>query len=66
MGQPEQGADELAERAIRRVVLQDLDMVETLAKFQQHIQGLTFRIPDYQIEELPMRMQRHTIGVPNH
>ena len=29
------------------------------------MEGLTLGIPDCQIEELPMRLQHHTIGVPN-
>ena len=37
VGQPEQGADEPEERDVRRAVLQDLDMAETLAKIQKHI-----------------------------
>ena len=55
-----------AERAIGRAVLQDLDMAETLGELQEHIEGLTFRILDYWIEELPIQLQHHTIGVPNH
>lgn len=51
MGQPEQGADEPVERPIGRAVLQDLDMVETLAELQQHINELTFGILDCRKEE---------------
>ena len=65
MGQPEQGADEPTEKAVRREVLLDLDMTETLAELQQHVEGLTLGIPHFQIKELPMRLQCHTIGVPN-
>ena len=36
-----------------------------LAELQDHIEGLTLGIPDVRIEELPMRLQRHTIGVPS-
>ena len=54
MEEPKHGADEREERAVRREVLQDLDMVETLAELRQNIQGLTFKIPDFRIEELPM------------
>ena len=63
--QPAQRANELVERAVRRETLQDLDMAETLAEIQQHIEGLTLGILDFQIEELPMRLQCHIIGVPN-
>ena len=41
MEEPEHGVDEPAERAVGRVVLQDLDMAETLAEtlveLQHHI-----------------------------
>ena len=66
MGALEHGADEPAERVVGRVVLQDLDMAETLFELRQHIEGLNFGISDSRIEELPMRLQCHTIGVPNH
>ena len=65
MGQPKQGVDELAERAIEREVLHDLDMTETLAELQQHMEGLTLGIPNFRFKELPMRIKCHTIGVPN-
>ena len=35
--EPEHGADEPAEMAIGRAVLQDLDMAETLTALRQHI-----------------------------
>ena len=41
VGQLEQKADEPAERAVGREILHDLDMVETLAELQQHIEGLS-------------------------
>lgn len=66
MREPEHRADEPIERDVRGLFLQDLDMVETLAEVQQHIQALIFGILDYNIKELPMRLQRHTIGIPNH
>ena len=65
VGHPKQGAVEPIERAIGREVLQDLYMVETLSDLQNHIQGLTFEIPYFWIEELPMRLQCHTICIPN-
>ena len=64
--EPEHGADELAERAVGRVVLRDLDMAKTLSDLRHHIEGLTFGIMDFWIKELPIRLQRYTIGVPNH
>ena len=66
MEEPIHVVGEPAKRTVERAVLQDLDMAETLSKLQHHIEGLTFGIPDFQIKELPMRLQRHTIGVPNH
>ena len=45
-----------AERAVERAVLQDLDMAETLDELWQHIEGLTFGIPYFRVEELPMRL----------
>lgn len=56
----------LAQRPIGRVVLQDLDLAETLAELQDHIEGLTLGILDVWIEEFPMRLQHHTIGVLSH
>ena len=49
-------AGEPAQRNIRRAVLQDLDLVETLAELQDHVEGLTLGIPDVWFEELPMRL----------
>ena len=40
MEEPERVADEPVERVVGREVLQDLDMAETLAELQQHIEGL--------------------------
>ena len=54
MGEPEHGVKEPSERAVGRAVLQDLDMAKTLVELQKHIQGLTFRISDCRIEDLPM------------
>lgn len=61
----QQGAGGPTQRNIARAVLQDLDLVETLAELQDHIEGLTLGIPDVWIEELPMRLQCHTIGIPS-
>ena len=44
VGQPEQRVEEPMERVVRREVLWDLDMTNTLAKLQQHIEGLTLGI----------------------
>ena len=54
-----------ARRNIGRAVLQDLDLAKTSVELQDHIEGLTLGIPDFWIEELPMRLQCHTIGVPS-
>ena len=60
-----QQTGEPTERIVGREILQDLDLAETLAEFQQHVERLTLGIPNAKIEELPMRLQRHTIGVPS-
>ena len=60
----QQGVSGLARRNIGRAVLQDLDLAETLAELQDHVEGLTLGILNVRIKELPMRLQRHTIGVP--
>ena len=65
MEELEHVADKPAERTVGRVVLQDLDMAETLTELRQHIEGLTFGFLYFQIKELPMQLQCHTIGVLN-
>ena len=47
-----------------RAILRDLDLAETLAAVQEQVEGLTFGIPDVRIDELPLRLQQHTAGVP--
>ena len=47
-----------------RAILRDLDLAETLAAVQEQVEGLTFGILDVRIDELPLRLQRHTAGVP--
>ena len=66
MEEPEHGANESAKRSVKRAFLQDLEMVKTLSELRQQLEGFTFEILDFQIEESPMRLQCHTIGVPNH
>lgn len=60
-----QKAGEPTKSTVGRAILQDLDLAQTLAEFQQHVEGLTLGILDVQIEDLPMRLQCHTIGVPS-
>ena len=48
----------------RRVVIHDLDDTETLTVVQEQVESLTHGLPDVQIDELPLQLQRHTIGVP--
>ena len=48
----------------RRVVIRDLDDIETLTAVQEQVESLTRGLPDVQIDELPLQLQRHTIGVP--
>ena len=47
-----------------RVILRDLDVAETLTTVQEQVESLTFGIPNVRIDELPLQLQRHTIGVP--
>ena len=47
-----------------RAILHELDLAETLAVVQEQVEGLTFEISDVRIDELPLRLQRHTAGVP--
>lgn len=63
MGDPRDVAGP-AQRPVGRAFLRDLDLAKTLAELQDHIKGLTLGILDVQIEELPMKSQCHTIGVP--
>ena len=48
-----------------RAVLHDLDIAETLAVLQDQIEGLTLGIQDVRTDELPLRLQHHTTGVPS-
>ena len=49
----------------RRVVIRDLGDSEILAAVQEQVESLTRGLPDVQIGELPLQLQRHTIGVPS-
>jgi hypothetical protein len=42
----------------------DLDVAETLTALQGQVEGLTLGIPDVRTDELPLRLQQHTTGVP--
>ena len=48
----------------RRVVIRDLGDTEILAAVQEQVESLTRGISDVQIDELPLQLQWHTIGVP--
>ena len=50
--------------AVGRAILRDLDVAETLTTLQEQVEGLTLGIPDVRTDELPLRLQRHTTGVP--
>ena len=48
-----------------RAILRDLDVVETLSALQDQVKGLTLGIPDVRTDEIPLRLQQHTTGVPS-
>ena len=48
-----------------RAILCDLDVFETLSALQDQVEGLTLGISDLRTDELPLRLQRHTTGVPS-
>ena len=50
---------------VGRAILHDPDVAETLAVLQDQIKGLTLGIQDVRTDELPLRLQCHTIGVPS-
>jgi len=50
---------------VGRAILHDLDVFETLVVLQDQIEGLTLGIPDVRTDELPLRLQCHTTGVPS-
>ena len=53
-----------AEEPARRVIIRDLSDTETLTAVQGQVENLTRGLPDVQVDELPLLMQQHTIGVP--
>jgi len=54
-----------AGEAVGRAILCDLDVSETLAVLQDQIEGLTLGILDVRTNELPLKLQHHTNGVPS-
>ena len=54
-----------AGEAVGRAILRDLDVVETLSALQDQVEGVTLGILGMSTDELPLRLQRHTIGVPS-
>jgi len=54
-----------AGEAVGRAILRNLDVAETLSALQDHVEGPTLGIPDVRTDELPLRLQRHTTGVPS-
>ena len=58
-------ADVPAREDVGRAILHDLDIAETLAVLQDQIEGLTLGIQDARANELPLRLQHHTTGMPS-
>ena len=54
-----------AGEAVGRTILCDLDVVKTLLALQDQVEGLTLGIPNVRTDELPLRLQRHTTGMPS-
>lgn len=44
-------------------IAQNLEAVEALTKIEHNLERLTLDIPDIGIDDLPLRYQRHTLGV---
>ena len=54
-----------AGEAVGRAIFRDLDVSEILSMLQDQVEGLTLGISDMRTDELPLRLQRHTTGVPS-
>ena len=52
--------------SLRRDALRDLEVVEILSEVERHMEGLTHGIDETAINQILMRLQQHTIGVPSH
>ena len=61
---PQSPAAVPAAEPARRVVIRDLGDTEILAAVQEQVESLTRGLPDVQIDELPLQLQWHTIGMP--
>ena len=53
------------EEVVGRAILRYLDIAETLAVLQNQIEGLTLGIQDVRMDELCLRLQCHTTGMPS-
>ena len=51
--------------AVGRAILRDLDVAKTLTELQDQVEGLILGILDVRTDELPLRLQRHTTGMPS-
>lgn len=51
--------------AVGRAILRDVDVAETLSALQDQVEGLTLGILVVRTDELLLRLQRHTIGMPS-
>ena len=54
-----------AGEAMGRAILHDHDVAETISSFQDQVEGITLGIPNVRTDELPLRLQRHSTGVPS-
>ena len=60
---PKSASCHSSRRGCGKDYLRDLDVAETPSALQDQVEGLTLGILDVRTDELPLRLQHHTIGV---
>lgn len=45
--------------------MQDLNISETLAEFECHVEGLIHSVLETRVNEIPVHFQRYTFDMPN-